>query len=129
MGVSSPAPGCRLVEVSGEVDLGSAPTLEAMLACDDATESMIVDLRSVGFIDVAGMRALERGCDACRRAGCRPSLLLSRGGAPARLLTLLESCLPEGDSPVLEGVSVHLLGDRSPRACDAGVAASSDPDP
>ncbi len=107
----SPAPGCRLVEVGGEVDFGTAARLGDALACDAGTESMIVDLRRAGFIDVAGIRALERGCDACRRAGCRPSLLLTRGGPTARLLMLLDSCLPEHVPPVLDGVSVHMLGD------------------
>jgi len=63
LGVSTdPIPGGRLVEVSGEVDLHTAPQLRAALslAIDqaDASSAVLVDLSRVSFIDSTGLGEL-----------------------------------------------------------------------
>lgn len=64
--------GVTTVEVSGEVDLGTLPHLQRMLneALEQDAHDIIVDLRSVSFIDSSGVGAL---------IGAKKKLLASRG--------------------------------------------------
>lgn len=52
--------GWRLVAASGEIDIASAPALDAALAeaADDADGPVAVDLRAVTFMDSSGLRSL-----------------------------------------------------------------------
>ena len=51
-----------IVTVSGELDLATAPELEAVFEAVDATSSdrVLVDLAGVAFLDSSGIRALVR---------------------------------------------------------------------
>jgi anti-sigma B factor antagonist len=51
-----------IVTVSGELDLASAPELEAVFEGTDASASdrVLVDLAGVSFLDSSGIRALVR---------------------------------------------------------------------
>src|SRR4051812_24765054 len=75
--------GTRIVDVSGELDLATAPTLGQRIRRPlfwEGTERVVVDLSGVGFIDSSGVTAL----------------LLSESHAGALGLTLVFVC-PEGD--------------------------------
>lgn len=54
------AGGHVLVEVSGEIDLSTAPTLRAALdgVIDDGARELILDLEGVRFMDSTGLRVL-----------------------------------------------------------------------
>ncbi len=57
---ATPANGLRTVTVRGEVDLATAPDLEACVrqALDDAPRGVVLDLEGLTFIDSSGLRAL-----------------------------------------------------------------------
>jgi anti-anti-sigma factor len=78
------------VQLDGEVDLSSAPVLEAALQqCADGTggRSVLVDLTKLIFIDIAGYDALLRGTDQFRAHG---GTLVLRGDGPGlQVLDLL----------------------------------------
>lgn len=73
-----------LVEVAGELDLGSAPELQDALerARNAAPELIVVDLRKLEFIDMAGLRVLLAQHDEARRRSRR--LVLVNVGRPIR---------------------------------------------
>lgn len=76
----------RLVTVSGEIDLASAPKLETALVAE-ADQTVIVDLLEVGFMDSTGLRSLLSARDALEEGGGR--LLLVFGEGPVeRILEL-----------------------------------------
>jgi anti-sigma B factor antagonist len=76
----------RIVTVSGEIDLASAPKLETALVAE-ADQTVIVDLLEVGFMDSTGLRSLLSARDALEEGGGR--LLLVFGEGPVeRILEL-----------------------------------------
>jgi anti-anti-sigma factor len=81
-----------LAMCSGEVDIDSAPRLEARLrrALDEGARDVVVNLRDVTFIDSAGITALLRAAENARwRYG---HLFLTRPTAQAmRVLELTHS--------------------------------------
>jgi anti-sigma B factor antagonist len=66
------------VVVRGELDIATAPDLEAaLLDCLDRCAHLVVDLRELGFIDSSGVRVLiaahaRAGRDAKRLSVVRP---------------------------------------------------------
>jgi anti-sigma B factor antagonist len=62
-----------LVSVQGEVDLATAPELEAVLeqALQGAAKQLVVDLREVGFLDSSGLSLLVRQDRRARRISRR----------------------------------------------------------
>lgn len=54
--------GSRCLAVRGELDLATAPTLEAQLvaAAESATTTVIVDLTECGFLDSSGLAVLVK---------------------------------------------------------------------
>jgi len=86
-------PGGWLVEVSGEVDLHTAPALRAALdaAVDRAVGSdacdVLVDLSGVGFMDSTGLGELVGAHKALQRHGGRLHLAAA-GDRVARLISL-----------------------------------------
>jgi anti-sigma B factor antagonist len=85
--VSRAGDSCCLA-VSGELDMATAPRLRAALDAGlERDASMVVDLASLDFIDMAGLRAL---LDAAARAGAngRRFELLNPSPAVGRLLEL-----------------------------------------
>lgn len=76
----------RLITVSGEIDLASAPALERVLT-KEPDRTVIADLTDVGFIDSTGLRSLMTAQEAI--AGTEGRLLLVFGEGPVeRILQL-----------------------------------------
>lgn len=78
-----------VLNLRGELDLASSPTLEEHLtrAIDSSTELVIVDLRGLDFMDSTGLNTLVKGHQRAQQAGKRLGLV--RGGPQvARLLSL-----------------------------------------
>lgn len=76
----------RVITVSGEIDLASAPKLEStLIAATDRT--VIVDLLGVGFMDSTGLRSLLSARDALEEGGGRLLLVFDEGPV-ARILDL-----------------------------------------
>jgi anti-sigma B factor antagonist len=99
--VTEQVPGGWMVEVSGEVDLHTAPQLRAALesavsaAGDAGGAAVLVDLSDVGFMDSTGLGELVGAHRALERSGSR--LHLSVGNERvARLLSItgLDDVLP-----------------------------------
>ncbi|WP_199785947.1 MULTISPECIES: STAS domain-containing protein [Actinomycetes] len=80
--VGHPAPGTAVVEVSGEVDLATAPRLaEVVEARMRSTVGLvIVDLRKTTFLGVAGLRVLIRS--KLLAAGAGKDFYVDPGSAP-----------------------------------------------
>jgi anti-sigma B factor antagonist len=80
-----------LVEVSGEVDLHTAPQLRAVLGGlvgrESPGESVVVDLTGVSFIDSTGLGELVGAHKAVQRRGDRLHVVATNDRV-TRLLTL-----------------------------------------
>jgi anti-anti-sigma factor len=68
----------NVLVVIGEIDLATAPTLEAALATLPETGDVIVDLDQVSFLGVVGMRLLLHCARAFRARGQRFSVCALR---------------------------------------------------
>ncbi|MDO8210501.1 STAS domain-containing protein [Conexibacter sp. CPCC 206217] len=80
---------------AGELDLATAPQLLAALRAHDDYERLVIDLRSLSFMDSSGLRLLVSERDRAVAGGYE--LRLVRGGAEiGRLLRLtrLDEKLP-----------------------------------
>jgi anti-sigma B factor antagonist len=63
--------GRTVLELTGELDLATAPELEGALHDRLGNgESLVVDLRGLEFMDSSGVRALVAGHTAAKEAGC-----------------------------------------------------------
>ncbi|MEV6447858.1 STAS domain-containing protein [Amycolatopsis sp. NPDC051716] len=80
-----------LVEVSGEVDLGTARRLDAVLQdrVDGDVGELVIDLRGVTFFSVAGLNSLLRAQLLADSAGALLTVDAGRSRAVRRLFTLL----------------------------------------
>jgi anti-sigma B factor antagonist len=92
LGVSAEAvPGGWLVEVSGEVDLHTAPQLRSVLGGlvdrESPGESVVVDLTGVSFIDSTGLGELVGAHKAVQRRGDRLHVVATNDRV-TRLLSL-----------------------------------------
>lgn len=78
--------GWHLVGAAGEIDIATAPTLEAALnaALDDGSERIAVDLSEVTFMDSTGLRSLISTQRRLEERG--GSLAIVAPGGPARRL-------------------------------------------
>jgi anti-anti-sigma factor len=67
------------VILAGELDLATAPQLEAMTEqlCSNGARELVLDLREVAFIDSTGLRAILRAREHCE--GHRCELFLTPG--------------------------------------------------
>ena len=75
------------LHVAGELDVATAPHLQRTLrAAQEATPHVVVDLRDVTFIGMAGVRTIAAAGDRARRAGHR---LVVVSGAHAALVFAL----------------------------------------
>jgi anti-sigma B factor antagonist len=71
-------PAATVVEVSGDVDLGTAPDFEDELSRaveDGLGGGLVVDLSGVSFIDSTGLNALVRAFERQRLAGSSLALV------------------------------------------------------
>jgi anti-sigma B factor antagonist len=99
--VTEPVAGGWVVDVSGEVDLHTAPQLRAALdaavsaAGESAGAGVMVDLTDVGFMDSTGLGELVGAHRALERAGSRLHLAVGNERV-ARLLSItgLDEVLP-----------------------------------
>jgi anti-anti-sigma factor len=74
--LSDGPPGTARVRLAGELDLATAPALEAFLHnCQRQARIVVLDLREVSFIDLAGSRAIVGATLRARRARRRLVLL------------------------------------------------------
>ncbi len=80
-----------LVEVIGEVDLGTARRLDALLQdrVDGDVGELVIDLAGVTFFSVAGLNSLLRAQLLADSAGARLTVDAGRSRAVRRLFTLL----------------------------------------
>lgn len=64
-------PDAQTIVLAGEADLLGAPRIEAALreACAGESETIVVDLRRLTFIDSSGLHALIAGNELCRARG------------------------------------------------------------
>lgn len=67
-----------VIAVSGEVDLATAPQLEAAIAAVDAGV-VVADLTGVTFIDSTGLRVLIGAHEAARDTGGRFAIVVDDG--------------------------------------------------
>jgi anti-anti-sigma factor len=83
--------GVRLLEVFGELDLATAPTLCAALdaARIERVKRLVVDLTGVDFCDSTGLRALIHASTEVRVSGGRLAVACLAGGAVARLFDMV----------------------------------------
>jgi anti-sigma B factor antagonist len=80
----------RLV-LEGELDIASAERLERELAAVEADSpgTLVLDLRSVVFIDSTGLRAVIAAAERARSNG-RRLVIVSAPGAVERVLTITQ---------------------------------------
>jgi anti-anti-sigma factor len=62
----------RTLVVSGELDLGSAPTFEDTIVrtCADGASELVLELSQLDFIDATGLEAVLSAKAVCARRGC-----------------------------------------------------------
>ena len=58
-----------VLALSGELDAGTAPNLDAALSSVDAGEAIVVDVSRLGFIDSSGLRIIIAADRRHREAG------------------------------------------------------------
>ena len=83
--------GVRLLEVFGELDLATAPSLCSALdaARTHRVRRVVVDLTGVDFCDSTGLRALIGASKELRVSGGRLAIACLSGGAVARLFDIV----------------------------------------
>ena len=81
----------RVLVLLGELDLSSAPQLEAALesVCGDGAQEVFVDVSRLDFMDTSGLRAILLGERVCAEHGCEYFV-----------------------DPALPGSLLHLVGDK-----------------
>lgn len=85
---SSPSPGVVVIELHGELDLATVPDLELAFMDVEARDErvVVVDLRPLEFIDLAGARCLMAADARAHRSG--RTLHLLAGPRAERLFAL-----------------------------------------
>jgi anti-sigma B factor antagonist len=68
------------LRLTGELDLASAPALEAAIArlCRDGASEIVLDLSQLTFIDSTGVRTILQGKAVCEGCLCDFSLIPGR---------------------------------------------------
>lgn len=86
--LSTERDGDAVLEVEGEIDMSSAPALDAVMASlDEQQPRLVVDLRKVGFIDSTGLCILLRAHRRLEEEG-RRLVLADPSPAVRRLLDI-----------------------------------------
>ena len=106
-----------VVELDGELDLGTIDRVDSQLSVLDGTEDIVIDLRRTTFVDSV---TLARFVSAARRqaaGGGRLVLAEARASAVRRVLSItqLDRVLPYADTV---DEAIHLLRDAGPGADD-----------
>lgn len=96
--------GTRVVRVEGDIDLATAPQLEASLDTATGPGIVVLDLADIGFIDSTGLRSIVAAHDAAEEHG--GTLRIVAGAKVSRLLEItgLRSRLHVFDSRADAGV-------------------------
>ena len=81
------------IAVAGELDLATAPQLEAALRQAEACRPTVLDLRGLTFVDCSGARVMEAAHRRALQAGGR--LVVVRGPADVERLFVLAGVEPE----------------------------------
>lgn len=70
----------HVLALSGELDMASAPELEARVAelCADGAKSIVIDLRELLFLDSTGLRTILGAQSLCESQSCDFSLVPGR---------------------------------------------------
>jgi anti-sigma B factor antagonist len=89
-----------LIELFGELDIGSAPELEGVIARAEETAAVtiLVDLSALQFIDSSGIRALLSATECSRNGNDRLRFLRGSG----QVKRTLELCGVEERLPILD---------------------------
>lgn len=66
-----------MIALSGELDIASAPVLEAKVGelCADGARSVVIDLSELTFIDSTGLRTLLSAQSLCNERACDFALI------------------------------------------------------
>lgn len=116
------------VALQGELDLATAPTLDAILASPVVVDarSLLLDLTELDFLDLAGLRVVRAACTQAT-----PPARLVLGGSRARRLFdltgeahLIDDHRREGDAP--SRVPARLVA-RPPTRTHDGAARTARP--
>lgn len=90
--------------LSGDLDMASAPALEAMLQelCAGGARELVLDLSELDFIDSTGLNAILRGKAVCEEHRCDLGLIPGRRRVQrvfelTRVLDRLPFRAPSGD--------------------------------
>lgn len=80
----------RTLVVSGELDLGSAPTFEDTIVrtCADGASELVLELSQLDFIDATGLEAVLSAKAVCARRGCA-FFLTARQGSDERAFQMV----------------------------------------
>ncbi|WP_447001875.1 STAS domain-containing protein [Saccharothrix isguenensis] len=78
-----------VIEVSGEIDMLTAPVLQQAIDEQNAARSLLVDLSGVSYLGASGLAVLGRGIARAGRTR-RDFRVISRDGAVRRSLQLLK---------------------------------------
>jgi anti-sigma B factor antagonist len=76
---TTPGSDLYIVTVSGEVDLATSPDLDAAVIAglESGTNSVIIDLTDVSFMDSSGLGVIVRALKRCREAEIELDLVIS----------------------------------------------------
>lgn len=80
------SPGVRVLRVSGDLDVLSAPALEEALT---GAGALVLDLSEVTFFDSAGVRLLDRLARSCAARGDGFRVVAPPGGRARRVLQVV----------------------------------------
>jgi anti-sigma B factor antagonist len=74
------------LELTGELDLASAPELEGIVAqaCADGASEIVLDLGRLKFVDSSGLKAILNAASLCATNACE--LYLTRAQEPVQRL-------------------------------------------
>jgi anti-anti-sigma factor len=81
--------GCRVVHVSGELDIANREAMFDMCNCADSPVDVVVDLAGLTFMDCVGYSAFVSARCALMRQG-RTLTLANASGEPAMLIALIK---------------------------------------
>lgn len=103
--------GARVLRMTGELDVATAPELQARVPeLVEGAAGLVLDLAAVTFFDSSGVRMVDRFARECGRSGVAFAVVARPGTAPSRVLEIV------GFGPPL--VTADLA---------AGLAAVADP--
>ena len=76
---TTPGSDLYIVTVSGEVDLATSPDLDAAVIAglESGTNSVIIDLTDVSFMDSSGLGVIVRALKRCREAEIELDLVIT----------------------------------------------------